>query len=190
PADEAEAGLLPLPKRPVGPSVRPDRRAGGEGLSEPGGLRRAWSPERGRLPGVAGAAPRPGAAAARGEQGAAGTAPGLQAPEPQPAGPDRLVDAPGASALRAKVPRAEPPLPPKELMARVGREPRGDLEAGYLSTGSALKSGVVDLLGPDWSWEGRRVLDFGCGSGRLLRQFNDEARVAEVHGSRLDQGTR
>jgi ubiquinone/menaquinone biosynthesis C-methylase UbiE len=85
------------------------------------------------------------------------------------------------------VPRAELPLPPKELMARVGREPSGDLEAAYLSTGSALKSGVVDLLGPGWSWEGRRVLDFGCGSGRLLRQFNDEARMAEFHGTDIDE---
>jgi SAM-dependent methyltransferase len=27
------------------------------------------------------------------------------------------------------------------------------------------------------------MLDFGCGSGRVLRQFLDEARVAEFHGS-------
>jgi ubiquinone/menaquinone biosynthesis C-methylase UbiE len=72
-------------------------------------------------------------------------------------------------------------------MSRVGRESSRDLESAYLSTGRALKAGVVDLLGPDWSWEGRRMLDFGCGSGRLLRQFLDEARVAEVHGSDIDE---
>jgi ubiquinone/menaquinone biosynthesis C-methylase UbiE len=72
-------------------------------------------------------------------------------------------------------------------MARVGREPREDLEAAYLSTGRALKAGVVDLLGSDWSWEGKRMLDFGCGSGRLLRQLLDEAQVAEIHSSDSDE---
>ncbi|HEX5821154.1 MAG TPA: class I SAM-dependent methyltransferase [Solirubrobacterales bacterium] len=72
-------------------------------------------------------------------------------------------------------------------MARVGREPREDLEAAYLSTGRALKGGVLDLLGTDWTWEGKRMHDFGCGSGRLLKQFLDEARVAEIHGSDADR---
>jgi len=55
PADESEASLLPLPKRPLGPSVRLDRRAGGEALSEPGGRRRAHGrPSAVCLPGVAG----------------------------------------------------------------------------------------------------------------------------------------
>jgi SAM-dependent methyltransferase len=82
--------------------------------------------------------------------------------------------------------RAQPPFPPRGLMARVGRERTRDLEAAYESTGRALKRGVAGMLGHDWSWEGRRMLDFGCGSGRLLRQLLDEARVAEVHGSDLD----
>ena len=46
---------------------------------------------------------------------------------------------------------------------------------------------MVELLGPEWSWEGRQVLDFGCGSGRLLRQFLDVARLAEFHSSDTDQ---
>src|SRR4051794_21325953 len=86
----------------------------------------------------------------------------------------------------AEPPDAQPPFPPKELMARVGRESTKDLKSAYLATGRALKSGVVDLLGPQWIWEGCRMLDFGCGSGRLLRQFLNEARVAEVHGSDID----
>ncbi len=53
--------------------------------------------------------------------------------------------------------------------------------------GEIQKSTLVELLGPEWSWEGRRVLDFGCGSGRLLRQFLDEARLAEFHGSDIDE---
>jgi ubiquinone/menaquinone biosynthesis C-methylase UbiE len=71
-------------------------------------------------------------------------------------------------------------------MTRVG-VPDLDAEFTYLVIGEILKSTVVELLGPEWSWEGRRVLDFGCGSGRLLRQFLDEARLAEFHGSDIDE---
>jgi ubiquinone/menaquinone biosynthesis C-methylase UbiE len=71
-------------------------------------------------------------------------------------------------------------------MTRVGLPDR-DVESTYLVIGQSLKSTVVELLGPEWSWEGRRVLDFGCGSGRLLRQFLDEARLAEFHGSDIDE---
>jgi ubiquinone/menaquinone biosynthesis C-methylase UbiE len=73
-------------------------------------------------------------------------------------------------------------------MMRVG-VPDLDAEFTYLVIGEILKSTVVELLGPEWSWEGRRVLDFGCGSGRLLRQFLDEARLAEFHGSDIDEET-
>jgi ubiquinone/menaquinone biosynthesis C-methylase UbiE len=73
-------------------------------------------------------------------------------------------------------------------MTRVG-VPDLDAEFTYLVIGEILKSTVVELLGPGWSWEGRRVLDFGCGSGRLLRQFLDEARLAEFHGSDIDEET-
>ena len=62
-----------------------------------------------------------------------------------------------------------------------------DIVPRYLLSGQGLKLTVVELLGPEWSWEGRRVLDFGCGSGRLLRQFLDEARLAEFHGSDIDE---
>ena len=71
-------------------------------------------------------------------------------------------------------------------MTRVGL-PDPDVESTYLLIGQSLKSTVVELLGPEWSWEGRRVLDFGCGSGRLLRQFLDEARLAEFQGSDIDE---
>jgi ubiquinone/menaquinone biosynthesis C-methylase UbiE len=88
----------------------------------------------------------------------------------------------------AKPAAALPPFPPKELMTRVGRpEPDLDVEFAYVVNGKIQKSTLVELLGPEWSWEGRRVLDFGCGSGRLLRQFLDEARLAEFHGSDIDE---
>ena len=70
-------------------------------------------------------------------------------------------------------------------MTRIGVPDSDVLESTYLQIGDSLT--VVKLLGPEWSWEGRRVLDFGCGSGRLLRQFLDEARLAEFHGSDIDE---
>ena len=40
------------------------------------------------------------------------------------------------------------------------------------------------ILPPDWSWRGRRVLDFGCGTGKVLSQFADEATKGRVLGLR------
>jgi SAM-dependent methyltransferase len=46
---------------------------------------------------------------------------------------------------------------------------------------------VLDLLPDDWSFEGKRVLDFGCGAGKVLRHFASEAEVAELHGCDIDE---
>jgi SAM-dependent methyltransferase len=54
------------------------------------------------------------------------------------------------------------------------------------SLGPETKTAILDLLGPDWSWEGKRVLDFGCGAGRTLKHFHDEARRAEIWGVDID----
>ena len=57
----------------------------------------------------------------------------------------------------------------------------------YVRAGREMRSGIESLLGPEWSWENKRVLDFGCGSGRALRHFVDEAStVAEFHGCDVD----
>jgi ubiquinone/menaquinone biosynthesis C-methylase UbiE len=72
-------------------------------------------------------------------------------------------------------------------MTLVGQVPDLDIEFAYMLIGEILKSTVIELLGPEWSWDGRKVLDFGSGSGRLLRQFLDEARYAEFHGSDIDK---
>jgi len=37
-----------------------------------------------------------------------------------------------------------------------------------------------------WDWEGKTCLDFGCGAGRVLRQFAPEAGVAELWGCDID----
>lgn len=72
------------------------------------------------------------------------------------------------------------PVPPPELQTRVAG-PLSD-DRNYEVNGRRARDTIVDLLPPDWSWEGKRVLDFGCGPGRVLRQFLPEADRAKLHG--------
>ncbi len=58
---------------------------------------------------------------------------------------------------------------------------------GYDSIGATLKQVIVSSLPSDWSWDGQRGLDFGCGAGRTLRHFADEAQVGEIWGCDIDQ---
>ena len=64
-----------------------------------------------------------------------------------------------------------PPLPSRELMLRVGLLPTDDLATAYVTLGRAVAEDLVELMPPGWTLEGRRVLDFGCGAGRVLRHF-------------------
>ena len=52
--------------------------------------------------------------------------------------------------------------------------------------GKAIRDAVVSELPADWTWEGKRVLDFGCGAGRTLRHFLAEAAEAEFWGCDID----
>ena len=52
--------------------------------------------------------------------------------------------------------------------------------------GAETKAAILDLLPPDWSFEGKRVLDFGSGPGRTLRQFLAEADRADFWGVDLE----
>jgi SAM-dependent methyltransferase len=54
------------------------------------------------------------------------------------------------------------------------------------SLGPETKSALIELLPPDWSFEGKRVMDFGCGAGRTLRHFLSEAETAEFWGVDID----
>lgn len=72
------------------------------------------------------------------------------------------------------------PLPPPALRHRVGGID------DYEQVGPRVRSDLVELLPPDWSFEGKHVLDFGCGAGRVLRHFLGEAQVAEFHGCDID----
>jgi SAM-dependent methyltransferase len=57
----------------------------------------------------------------------------------------------------------------------------------YLQEGAALRRRIERFLPPEWTFEGKRVLDFGCGSARVLRHFLGEAQHAELWGCDIDQ---
>lgn len=84
------------------------------------------------------------------------------------------------------------PLPPPDLLSRIGPTPDPTSEEGrqfFESTGRARRRAISRLLPAGYSFEGRRVLDFGCGAGRVLRQFAPEAADAEFWGCDLHQPT-
>jgi len=82
---------------------------------------------------------------------------------------------------------SEHPMPPLSLANRVcSLDGRGDPYAAYERLGAETRAAILDLLPEDWSFQGKRVLDFGCGAGRTLRHFLREATEAEVWGSDID----
>jgi SAM-dependent methyltransferase len=78
------------------------------------------------------------------------------------------------------------PLPPPELLQRVGRIDDPDVEGTYEAIGRHCRERLERVLPGNWSWDGKRVLDFGCGAGRTLRHFLDEAERAEFYGCDID----
>jgi len=80
----------------------------------------------------------------------------------------------------------QPPQPPPELIRYVGHRNPARLVEDFELFGRRYRATILDMLPPGWSFEGKRVLDFGCGSGRVLRHFLEEANVAELHGCDID----
>ena len=79
------------------------------------------------------------------------------------------------------------PAPPLELANRVGAiEHSEDPLELYEMLGRESRDQIVSMLPEDWSFDGKRVLDFGCGSGRTLRHFLDEAERGEFWGCDID----
>jgi SAM-dependent methyltransferase len=82
---------------------------------------------------------------------------------------------------------SDAPFPPLRLADRVlSLDGRGDPYAAYAQLGAETKAALLGLLGDDWSFAGKRVLDFGCGAGRTLRHFLAEAGEAEIWGADID----
>jgi SAM-dependent methyltransferase len=57
----------------------------------------------------------------------------------------------------------------------------------YERTGRGHRELIEATLPGDWSWSGRRVLDFGCGVGRVLRHFGPETAEGEFWGCDIDR---
>jgi SAM-dependent methyltransferase len=84
----------------------------------------------------------------------------------------------------------DPPLPhpPLELANRVGSlEAAGEPMEYYDEIGRRTRGEILDRLPPDWSFAGKRILDFGCGAGRTLRHFSGETAESEVWGCDIDE---
>lgn len=79
------------------------------------------------------------------------------------------------------------PMPPRDLLRRIGPMGEENPEGVYEQTGQLHRTLLENILPDDWTWQGKRVLDFGCGVGRVLRQFAPEAEEAEFWGCDLDR---
>jgi SAM-dependent methyltransferase len=81
------------------------------------------------------------------------------------------------------------PLPPRPLALRAGVPDPADVIASYRAVGRDSRTTIQQLLatsGVDFSFTGARVLDFGCGSGKVMRHFLPEADVCELWGCDID----
>jgi len=79
------------------------------------------------------------------------------------------------------------PLPPLDLANRVGAiKDRSDPWERFLDVGAISRREIVSALPADWTFEGKRALDFGCGVGRTLRHFVGEAESGELWGCDID----
>ena len=77
------------------------------------------------------------------------------------------------------------PFPPIELATRVGELYGADFVL-YEEIGRSVRTEILALLPPGWTFDGKRVLDFGCGAGRTLRHFLEEAEVGSFFGCDID----
>jgi SAM-dependent methyltransferase len=82
---------------------------------------------------------------------------------------------------------AEGPLPPAKLIRRVGWYVSArDLRTDYDARGREQWALTCSALPDGWSFEGKRVLDFGCGIGRVLHVAPETDPAGEYWGCDID----
>jgi SAM-dependent methyltransferase len=78
------------------------------------------------------------------------------------------------------------PYPPFSLIQRVGHVGNENPEEAYDKIGRGIREIIESMLPAPWTWDGERVLDFGCGAGRVLRHFVPETERNEFWGCDID----
>lgn len=81
------------------------------------------------------------------------------------------------------------PLPPRPLALRAGVPDPADVLVSYRAVGRDSRTTILELLASDgvrFGFDGARVLDFGCGSGKVMRHFLPEAEVGDLWGCDID----
>ncbi len=82
---------------------------------------------------------------------------------------------------------SDAPLPPAELARRVGVLDQNNPAESFDEMGARIRELVLEVIGgKDWFTPGKRVFDFGCGPGKLLRHFIEEAETTEFFGCDID----
>jgi len=83
-------------------------------------------------------------------------------------------------------------LEARPALAKLAAEARpwfrpGDPGETYVRLGEILCEQLLEALPDGWSSHGKRVLDFGCGAGRILRHLPSRAPGAEIWGCDIDR---
>ena len=75
------------------------------------------------------------------------------------------------------------PLPPDQLALYVGGQPGGK----FLEQGRRLLQCLRRCLPPSFGFKNKRILDFGCGVGRVLRHFEENTKETEFWGCDISE---